>query len=1398
MCSSASTPLLRRVLAATTLAGCLLLPGPISGQGPVPLGDEFQVNTYTTLFQRAPAVSLDSLGNFVVVWESNGSAGDDTGLSIQGQRFDSTGTAVGGEFQVNTFITGNQDEPSVGTDGSGNFVVVWASDGSPGDDDSSLSIQGQRFDSAGVAVGAQFQANSSTDGLQANPDIAVHPDGSFTVVWESTVGSGTDTTGFSIEGRRFDTSGDPVGDQFQINAYTTNEQRHPAIAGDTAGNFVVVWWSVGSGGDDDSFNSIQGQRYDSLGTPLGGEFQVNTYITGPQTAPVVAMHSTGKFVVAWRSEGSSGSDNDGSSIQAQRFASTGAPAGSEFQVNTITSENQGGPAIAMNGDGDFVVIWYSSHDDASDLVVQGQLFDDLGAPVGNEFAVNTSAYIQQFNGFRGVGMNNDGFVAAWTSYGSTGSDNESHSVQGRRFGPPDLEAPPAPTVGVSPNPVLIDTVATLDVTASDATTGDIPIASIEYQIDGGDWFEMQPKDGDWDESTEQAEELLTFEEGGTFSICARAFDLASNESEPGCTDVEAIVPEPDLRLRAIEVNQAIQNWRNEIPLYQEKKTVVRVFFEKTDASSPSSADGLLHGSIGGVPLPGSPLVAPAPATVGNDASAFAVVDGPDADSDPDDQIVSFRGKLSNSLNYLLPANWINQGGTVDLDFELTTPTDQVLECAEPDGDANCSVSVQFEAIDRPVIEFFSAPYHRNERRQILVNATGGTYEFVSGGDRSDPVPWDAGLDEIEDAVEDVLNSRDGRVRVAGFRSCGSPAAGVYTSITILRGQSEDLEIDDSGLAGSATMQLCEAGGPMLAPTHDHLREQVRRITDVFPTSGVDFRLRDMGHFKRAPTLLKVNTRLSKIRAADRILGNFAPKSFALLLELGPTSTKTGMAWLAVSSTYANYREDPTDGGQSRSTGGHEAAHTYGRAHAVVADQGALGSVGLCGSEYLDQASPLHPFVEETGVENELAGDIDESIRFTWPTIGPLSSGPDDEIWGFSPRAYANGPGFEHLVVVDPRMSAELMSYCDPPGTQQDRWISSFSYEKLANRVRGASRDAPGRGAAATQEFFLIAGSIDEVTGEVEMEPITRLSGNDPGFDAGDVRVALVDEFGNEFSLRHVALLRDGDHASLSDGVGPEPSAFVAAVPSFGEFFEPHGVVVTFEDEEIARITASSNPPTVAITSPTSRSTATDVVPIAWSADDLDGDPLTTTILYSLDSGTTWKTLANDLEGNSYDARTEYLEGSDTALIKLLVSDGFHTAEATSDLFEIDAGFPTASIEVPADQIAVDGLLQLRGDAWDPGDGELEGSALTWTMTAIADPAGLQRGVLLLGEGRALDLPTSGYPTGCHLITLTATDSEGKTAVDTIGVDLGATRCFGGLFADGFENGNLDEWSNSVP
>ena len=74
--------------------------------------------------------------------------GDPSGIFLQ--RYDASGSPIGGETRVNANITGGQQLPSVGIDGENKFVVVWSGFGN-GD---SRGIFLKRFDASGNPIGA--------------------------------------------------------------------------------------------------------------------------------------------------------------------------------------------------------------------------------------------------------------------------------------------------------------------------------------------------------------------------------------------------------------------------------------------------------------------------------------------------------------------------------------------------------------------------------------------------------------------------------------------------------------------------------------------------------------------------------------------------------------------------------------------------------------------------------------------------------------------------------------------------------------------------------------------------------------------------------------------------------------------------------------------------------------------------------------------------------------------------------------------------------------------------------------------------------------------------------------------------------------------------------------------
>jgi hypothetical protein len=423
---------LARVLSA---AGLIVLLA-ASGHAAIgdPLGAEFQVNTYSTGAQGQPAVAPDGAGGFVVVWHSDGSGGpgaDTDSFSIQAKRFTSLGAPIGDQFQVNTYTVGPQREPSVAPDGAGGFVVVWQSAGSGGTDADFTSIQGQRFTAAGAPVGGEFQVNTYTTLGQVHPVVAADGTGGFVVVWESDGSAGSDGSAASVQAQRFTPTGAPNGGEFQVNTYTTDAQYDACVAA-AAGGFVVVWASAA--GTDPNLSGVVAQRF-GPGGPIGGEFQVNSYTTGTQRYPAITGVAGGGFVVAWDSDASREDDRSDRSVQAQRFDAAGSPLGAQFQVNTYTTGAQEIPAVGQDGGDGFVVVWASAGAQGTDRIgssVQARAFDGAGTPRGPDFQVNSYTTSNQ-NAYAVAADGSGGFVVLWDSLGSAGTDLEARSVQAQRF-----------------------------------------------------------------------------------------------------------------------------------------------------------------------------------------------------------------------------------------------------------------------------------------------------------------------------------------------------------------------------------------------------------------------------------------------------------------------------------------------------------------------------------------------------------------------------------------------------------------------------------------------------------------------------------------------------------------------------------------------------------------------------------------------------------------------------------------------------------------------------------------------------------------------------------------------------------------------------------------------------
>jgi hypothetical protein len=372
-----------------------------------PIGPEVRVNTFTTGDQIRPAVAATTGGGFVVVWNGPSPTGGPFDSDILGQRYSGAGARLGTEFRVNTYTSGGRSVAAVSSDSNGNFVVVWEGVGA-GEAGSSYGIFGQRFSSAGVRLGQEFRVNAYTTGSQLNPSVASDAIGDFVVVWQ---GPGQ-TDAYGILGQRYAGSGAPLGGNFPVNSYTTDSQTLPGVASDAAGNFVVVWQSYFEDGDKPG---IFAQRFASGGTTLGGPFRVNTVTSGNQVGPAVASDASGNFIVAWGGDGLGGYG-----VSFRRYSSTGAPLGPE---GSLTASPHYNASVALDPTGDFVI----GFDDLDN--VYAQRYSSAGAPIGTSFRVNT--HTTSVQSLSAVAVSGSTFVVTWYS---NGQDGAGYGIYAQRFG----------------------------------------------------------------------------------------------------------------------------------------------------------------------------------------------------------------------------------------------------------------------------------------------------------------------------------------------------------------------------------------------------------------------------------------------------------------------------------------------------------------------------------------------------------------------------------------------------------------------------------------------------------------------------------------------------------------------------------------------------------------------------------------------------------------------------------------------------------------------------------------------------------------------------------------------------------------------------------------------------
>ncbi|MDW3223931.1 MAG: Ig-like domain-containing protein [Paracoccaceae bacterium] len=332
------------------------------------------------------------------------------------------------ERQANTTTLSDQSDSSIAATDEG-FVIIWRSFDNEPNVASTYGIFGQRFDTTGNPIGDEFLINTTEAGSQLDPQVTGLTGGGFVVAW----GDPGTPDGQDIFIQRYDGNGDPVGGETQINTFVSSTQQDVEIIELANGDLLAVWDSFGVSTGTGIGWDVVGQIIDGgTGALVGSEFLINQTTATTQQDVSVEATAGGGFVATWRTDDGS-IDGASSAVLARIFddsASGYAPADDEFLVNTTTSGAQQDSAVAVLNDGNFVIVWEEPSADGSTTGIFGQIYASDGALVGGEFRVNDNRLFAQSD--PGItALDNGGFAVVYSD--NSGLDGSGTGVFLQQF-----------------------------------------------------------------------------------------------------------------------------------------------------------------------------------------------------------------------------------------------------------------------------------------------------------------------------------------------------------------------------------------------------------------------------------------------------------------------------------------------------------------------------------------------------------------------------------------------------------------------------------------------------------------------------------------------------------------------------------------------------------------------------------------------------------------------------------------------------------------------------------------------------------------------------------------------------------------------------------------------------
>ncbi len=442
------------------------------------------------------------------------------------------------------------------------------------------------------------------------------------------------------------------------------------------------------------------------------------------------------------------------------------------------------------------------------------------------------------------------------------------------------------------------------------------------------------------------------------------------------------------------------------------------------------------------------------------------------------------------------------------------------------------------------------------------------------------------------------------------------------------------------------------------------------------------------------------------------------------------------------------------------------------------------------------ASGFRGTSREATAAHEMTHNFDTAAPRSWGRHVPNTCGAGtlDDMWpyanddiqevSFDTRTpWVDGTGTQDTVLSSEY--PDYMSYCqsddlpdNPSGQVPTKWLSPYRWEALFDNFPNAS-------------FCVTVNMVSFPTGN----PLQVNSGHggdlDPRFDPQQITEVLY--VSGTLRANGRGKLR---HAFTIDGIAnpsnPNGPYAIEMLDDQGQPLSRFPFNASFEDSEgvpldalrfnyqmplpanetvsairlmrnntvLDRINVSASTPVVRVAEVQADQPLAGEHTFRWSAQDPDKDELRFMVFYSPGPDQPWQPLAARTAKTRLTVDTRRLPGGAKARIRVMATDGFNTAQDTTDVpFAVAPKPPKVRIRTPRDgqRFEVERPIRFQGRGRDLEDGALPDAQLRWSA-----------GAQVLGEGRRV---RAFLPPGEHAITLTGRDKDGMVSSKTVTITV---------------------------